>query len=154
MTTDLEAALARELAGEVRFDAYTRHLFSTDASMYAIEPIGVAFPRDADDVAAAVQVAGRFGVPVLPRGGGTSLGGQTVGHAVVLDFSRYMHGLVAIDADSRTARVQPGLVQDDLNRAAAALGLWFAPDTSTASTSPRRESCSPPRARRRTTWRA
>lgn len=133
MTSDLEAALARELAGEVRFDAYTRHLFSTDASMYAIEPIGVAFPRDADDVAAALQIAGRFGVPVLPRGGGTSLGGQTVGHAVVLDFSRYMHGLVAIDTEAGTARVQPGLVQDDLNRAAAAHGLWFAPDTSTAN---------------------
>ncbi|HSA57746.1 MAG TPA: FAD-linked oxidase C-terminal domain-containing protein [Gemmatimonadaceae bacterium] len=133
MSSELEVVLSQALAGEIRFDAYTRHLYSTDASMYAIEPIGVAFPRHADDVVAAMEIAGRFGVPVLPRGGGTSLGGQTVGRAIVLDCSRYMHGLVSLDAETRTARVQPGLVQDDLNRAAAAHGLWFAPDTSTAN---------------------
>lgn len=133
MTGELEAALRSALDGEVRFDEYTRHLYSTDASMYAIEPIGVAYPRDGDDVVAAVEVAGRFGVPVLPRGGGTSLAGQTVGAAVVLDFSRYMHGIVGIDADARTARVQPGVVQDDLNRAVAKHGLLFAPDTSTSN---------------------
>ena len=129
----LADALAAAVGGEVRFDAYTRHLFSTDASMYAIEPLGVVFPRDRDDVAAAVEVAGRFGVPVLPRGAGTSLGGQTVGRAVVLDFSRHMNGVLAIDPEARSARVQPGLVQDDLNRAAGKHGLWFAPDTSTSN---------------------
>lgn len=131
--SDLEQALARALRGEVRFDAYTRHIFSTDASIYAIEPIGVVFPRDADDVVAAVEIANRFGVPVLPRGGGTSLAGQTVGHAVVLDFSRHMHGILEIDPEARTARVQPGVVQDDLNRAVDPHGLLFAPDTSTSS---------------------
>ena len=131
--SELEAALAAALDGEVRFDAYTRHLFSTDASMYAIEPLGVAFPRDANDVVAAVEVAAAFGVPVLPRGGGTSLGGQTVGQAVVLDFSRHMHAVLALDPEAKTARVQPGLVQDDLNREAGEYGLWFAPDTSTSS---------------------
>jgi len=85
---DLEATLRRNVRGEVRFDAYSRHLFSRDASMYAIEPIGVLFPRDGDDVAAVVATAGDFGVPVLPRGAGTSLAGQTVGHAVVMDLSR------------------------------------------------------------------
>ena len=132
-STDLEAALAATISGEVKFDAYTRHLFSTDASMYAIEPIGVVFPRDADDVVAAVETAARFGVPVLPRGGGTSLCGQTVGEAVVLDFSRHMNRIISIDPESRTARVQPGVVQDDLNKAASAHGLLFAPDTSTSS---------------------
>ncbi len=133
LTPDLEAALADALAGEVRFDPYTRHLYSTDASLYAIEPLGVAFPRDADDVAAAIEVAGRFGVPVLPRGAGTSLAGQTVGRAVVLDLSRSMRRLVSIDAESMTARVQPGVVQDDLNKAAARHRLMFAPDTSTSN---------------------
>ena len=130
---ELESALQRALAGEVRFDAVTRGIYATDASIYAIEPIGVVSPRSADDVSATVDIAKRFGVPVLPRGAGTSLAGQTVGHAVVLDFSRFMHALVGIDAESRTARVQPGLVQDDLNAAAARHGLMFAPDTSTAN---------------------
>ena len=129
----LEQALRNEVGGEIGFDRYTRQMFSTDASMYAIEPLGVVFPRDAGDVQAAVEVADRHGVPVLPRGGGTSLAGQTVGPAVVLDFSRHMHSIVSLDRESGAARVQPGVVQDDLNRAAAPLGLLFAPDTSTGN---------------------
>ena len=131
--SDLEHALRGAIAGEVRFDAYTRHMYSTDASIYAIEPIGVVFPGDADDVVAAVEIARRFGVPILPRGAGTSLAGQTVGHAVILDFSHAMHRIIGIDAEAGTASVQPGVVQDDLNAAAAKHGLWFAPDTSTAN---------------------
>ncbi|MFA9430457.1 FAD-binding and (Fe-S)-binding domain-containing protein [Egicoccus sp. AB-alg2] len=118
--------------GEVRFDAYTRHLYATDASMYAIEPLGVAYPRHADDVAAAVSIAATHGVPVLPRGAGTSHCGQTVGAAVVLDFSRHLHA-IEVDPASATAHVQPGAIQDELNRAAAPYGLWFAPDTSTSN---------------------
>jgi FAD/FMN-containing dehydrogenase/Fe-S oxidoreductase len=133
VSTELEAALRDALAGEVRFDPYTRHIYSTDASLYAIEPLGVAYPRDADDVVAAVEIAGQFDVPVLPRGAGTSLAGQTVGRAVVLDLSRYMNRLVSLDAEAMTARVQPGLVQDDLNEIASAHGLMFAPDTSTSN---------------------
>src|SRR5216684_1397244 len=95
--TEIEQALRRAVSGEVRFDSYSRHLFSRDASMYAIEPIGVVFPRDADDAAAAVAAAAEFGVPVLPRGAGTSLAGQTVGRAVVMDFSRHMNQILAID---------------------------------------------------------
>ena len=131
--TDLGISLARALHGEVRFDAYTRHLFSTDASMYAIEPLGVAFPRDADDVVAAMHVAAEFDVPVLPRGAGTSHCGQTVGAAVVLDFSRHMNGICEVDPEARQAHVQPGVVQEHLNQAVAPHGLWFAPDTSTAN---------------------
>ena len=133
MTAELARALQAALGGEVRFDAYSRHLYSTDASLYAIEPLGVVFPRNVDDVVAAVETAARFDVPVLPRGAGTSLAGQTVGRAVVLDMSRHMHHLVDLDANALTARVQPGLIQDELNKAAAAHGLMFAPDTSTSN---------------------
>ena len=101
--------------------------------MYAIEPLGVVFPRDADEAAAAVATAAGFGVPVLPRGAGTSLAGQAVGRAVVLDFSRHMNQVVAIDAEARRARVQPGVVQEQLNLAAARHGLMFGPDTSTSN---------------------
>jgi FAD/FMN-containing dehydrogenase/Fe-S oxidoreductase len=130
---DLAAALRAAMAGEVRVDRYTRHLFSRDASMYSIEPLAVVFPRDAADVAAAVGVCARLRVPVLPRGAGTSLAGQTVGRAVIIDTSRHMDTLVELDPVGRTARVQPGVVQDDLNRAAAKHGLLFGPDTSTSN---------------------
>ena len=98
-------------------------LFSRDASMYAITPLGVVFPRHADDVAAAVAARRRStGSRCVPRGGGTSLAGQTVGPGLVLDLSRHMHRIVELDAEARTARVQPGVVQDELNRAAARTG--------------------------------
>jgi len=130
---DIAAALRRVVGGEVRFDPYSRHLFSRDASMYAIEPIGVVFPRDADDVAAVVSTAGEFGVPVLPRGAGTSLAGQTVGRAIVMDLSRHMSRIIEIDAGRRVARVQPGVVQEQLNLAGGRHGLVFGPDTSTSN---------------------
>ncbi len=101
--------------------------------MYAIEPVGVVFPRDGDDVAAVVATAADFGVPVLPRGAGTSLAGQTVGHAVVMDLSRHMTKIIEIDPEARRARVQPGVVQEQLNLAAAQHDLMFGPDTSTAN---------------------
>ncbi|HJY96686.1 MAG TPA: FAD-binding oxidoreductase, partial [Streptosporangiaceae bacterium] len=128
---ELAQALRRVVGGEVRFDSYTRYLFSRDASMYSIEPIGVVFPRDAADVAAVVTTAGEFGVPVLPRGAGTSLAGQTVGQAIVMDLSRHMSRIIEIDTERRVARVQPGVVQEQLNLAAAGHGLMFGPDTST-----------------------
>jgi FAD/FMN-containing dehydrogenase/Fe-S oxidoreductase len=132
MTADgLEAMLRRAVRGDVRFDPYSRHLFSSDASMYAIEPIGVVFPRDRDDVVAVVSAAASFGVPVLPRGAGTSLAGQAVGRAVVIDFSRHMSSIIEIDGAAATARVEPGVVQEQLNMAAAEHGLMFGPDTST-----------------------
>jgi FAD/FMN-containing dehydrogenase/Fe-S oxidoreductase len=127
----IKAAL--KIEGEVRIDDYTRHLYASDASMYAIEPLAVAFPRHADDVAAIVTAAGDLGVPVLPRGAGTSLAGQTVGRAVVVDLSRHMNRIVEIDRDAGLATVQPGVVQDQLNRAAARYGLMFGPDTSTSN---------------------
>ena len=131
---ELAAALGRELRGEVLADDYTRHLFASDASMYARDPLLAAFPRDADDVAAAITVAARFGVPVVTRGAGTSLAGQTIGAgAIVLDTSRHMNYIGEIDAEARRVRVGPGVVQEDLNRAAQPYGLGFGPDTSTAN---------------------
>jgi FAD/FMN-containing dehydrogenase/Fe-S oxidoreductase len=130
---ELQAALERDLDGEVRFDAYSRHLYAQDASSYAIEPLGVCLPRHADDVAAAVAVCGRLGVPVLARGGGTSLAGQCVTPGLVLDLSRHLRRIVDIDAGARRARVQPGVIQEHLNRAAAVHGLQFGPNTSTAN---------------------
>ena len=131
---ELAAALRRELRGEVRADAYTRHLYASDASMYAREPLLAAFPRDAADVAAAIAVAGRFDVPVVTRGAGTSLAGQTIGgRGIVLDTSRHMDAIGEIDAERQRVRVGPGVVQEDLNRAAQRLGLGFGPDTSTSN---------------------
>jgi FAD/FMN-containing dehydrogenase/Fe-S oxidoreductase len=130
---ELAEALRRSLDGEVAFDSYTRHLFSRDASMYSIMPAGVVFPRHADDVVAAVTVAREHEVPVLARGGGTSLAGQTVGPGVVLDFSRHMNRILSIDPEAGTAHVQPGVVQDDLNRAALPHAMMFGPDTSTSN---------------------
>ncbi|MEV8343627.1 FAD-binding and (Fe-S)-binding domain-containing protein [Streptomyces niveus] len=129
----LQRDLARDLDGEVQFDDYTRQLFARDASMYAITPLGVVFPRNADDVAAAVAAAAAHQVSVVPRGAGTSLAGQTVGPGLVLDLSRYMNNIVELDAGSGTALVEAGVVQDQLNRAASPWGLMFGPDTSTSN---------------------
>src|SRR6478735_9071514 len=129
---ELAAALRRELAGEVRDDAYTRHLFAADASLYALEPLAVAFPCNGDDVAAAMGVCARLGVPIVARGGGTSLAGQTAGgRGLVLDCSRHMTAIGPVEG--RRVRVQPGVVQEDLNRAVKRHGLGFGPDTSTSN---------------------
>lgn len=131
---ELAAALRRELRGDVRADGYTRHLYASDASMYAREPLVAAFPRGADDVAAAIAIAGRFDVPVVTRGAGTSLAGQAIGGgAIVLDTSRHMDAIGEIDTERLRVRVGPGVVQEDLNRAAHRLGLGFGPDTSTSN---------------------
>lgn len=131
--TELAAHLGRVLGGEVRADAYTRHLFAGDASMYASAPLLVAFPRDADDVAAAVAAVARFEVPVVTRGAGTSLAGQTAGQGIVLDTSRHMNRIADVDLEARRVRVGPGVVQEDLNRAEHRHGLGFGPDTSTSN---------------------
>jgi FAD/FMN-containing dehydrogenase/Fe-S oxidoreductase len=127
----LAAALRRELRGEVRFDAGSRALYATDASNYRQVPIGVVVPRDTDDVVAAVAIAREHGAPILCRGGGTSLAGQCCNVAVVLDFSKYMAGILEIDPAARIARVQPGVILDHLRHAAEKHGLTFAPDPAT-----------------------
>lgn len=127
----LERALRQQVRGEVRFDPKSRLLYSTDASLYQLLPAGVVLPRDAEDVRAAHRLAAEHGVPVLPRGGGTALAGQTVGAALVLDFGKYMNRVLEVDPDRRRARVQPGARLDRLNRAAAPHGLHFGPDPAT-----------------------
>ena len=125
--------LRRALDGTVADDDFTRHLYSRDASMYAITPRAVAFPRHSDDVAAAVTIAAGHGIPVLARGAGTSLAGQCVGPGLVLDLSRHLDRVHQIDPGNATALVDPGVVQDSLNKAASAYGLMFGPDTSTGN---------------------
>jgi FAD/FMN-containing dehydrogenase/Fe-S oxidoreductase len=117
--------------GDVRFDAGTRALYSTDGSNYRQVPIGVVLPRDADDVLATISVCRDFGAPILCRGGGTSLAGQCCNVAVILDFSRYMSQIVEIDPARRIARVQPGVVLDTLRNEAEKHHLTFAPDPAT-----------------------
>ncbi|MEU9555599.1 FAD-binding and (Fe-S)-binding domain-containing protein [Streptomyces fumanus] len=131
--TDLEAALRKAVRGEVGFDVTSRALTTMDASNYRRVPLGVVAPRDADDVAAVLEVCRAHGVPVVPRGGGTSIAGQATGTGVVLDFTRHMNRLLALDPAARTAVVQPGLVLDRLQEAAAPHGLRFGPDPSTHS---------------------
>ncbi|MUV49254.1 FAD-binding and (Fe-S)-binding domain-containing protein [Haloarcula sp. CBA1122] len=120
--------LRARIDGEVRFDEYSRQLYATDASLYEVLPIGVVYPRSTDDVAAVMSYCAQREIPVLPRGGGTSLAGQTVNEAVVLDFSRYMNDLVEARPDDRRARAQPGIKLGDLNGELADHGLKFAPD--------------------------
>ncbi|WP_112465470.1 FAD-binding and (Fe-S)-binding domain-containing protein [Streptomyces triticisoli] len=130
---ELRAGLRAAVRGEVDFGTTARALTTMDASNYRRVPLGVVAPRDADDVAAALAVCRTYGVPVVPRGGGTSIAGQATGTGVVLDFTRHMNRLLSVDPETRTAVVQPGLVLDRLQEAAAPYGLRFGPDPSTHS---------------------
>ena len=130
---ELHRELARDLEGDVRFDKVTRQLYSTDASMYQLEPAGVVFPRHEADLFAAVRLAAKHQMPVLPRGGGTSLAGQCVTNGLVMDLSTHMHRILDVNLEEGWARVQPGVVQDQLNRHLAPLEWGFGPDTSTSN---------------------
>ena len=130
---ELAHELRKRVSGEVRFDAVSRVLYSTDASIYQMEPVGVVIPRGVEDVLAVVEVASANRVPVLPRCGGTSLAGQAVNHAIVLDFSKYMDRVLEVNQEERWARVEPGIVLDDLNRHLAPFGLQYAPDPTTSN---------------------
>ena len=132
LASDLEAAVS----GAVRFDEYAQVLYATDGSIYQARPAGVVYPKDIADVREAVRIAVEHETPVLPRGAGSSLAGQTVGPGcVVLDMSRHMDGLLDIDADDQRARIQPGIVQDDLDDRLAEEGLKFAPDPASSNRS-------------------
>lgn len=132
-----DSHLARQLRenvrGEVLFDRFTRGRYATDASIYQIEPLGVVVPRDEEDVAAAIAIARDSGVPVLPRGGGTSQCGQTVNAALVLDCSKFLNKLVSVDPERQIATVQPGIVLDQLNGLLKQHGLFYPVDVSTAA---------------------
>ena len=132
-TQALNRELSARLKGEVRFDSTSRELYATDASIYRIVPVGVVVPRDEADVVAAVRIAAAQRVPVLPRGSGTSLGGQAVGAALVLDFTKYMHDVLELNVGERWVRVQPGVILDELNLLLKPHGLMFAPDVATSN---------------------
>ncbi len=119
----LAGRLAAETRGELYFDAASRGRYATDASIYQIEPVGVFVPTSDDDVAAAIDIARDLHVPLLPRGGGTSQCGQTTGAALVIDHSKHLRNVLAVDAAARTAEVQPGIVLDELNAQLKAHGF-------------------------------
>ena len=130
---ELAQKLKREVRGEVLFDAASRGRYATDASIYQIEPVGVVVPRTEEDARVAMQIASELGVPILPRGAGTSQCGQTVGAALILDNSKYLNQVHAFDASGRSVVVQPGIVLDQLNAYLKPHGLWFPVDVSTSA---------------------
>ena len=132
ITDEIRFELEKRLAGEVNTDMVSRVLFSTDASNYQILPLAVVFPKVQDDLEAVMEVVAQHRLPLLPRGSGSSLAGQTVGAAVVVDFSRYLDKVEQVDAEEKTAWVQPGVVLSNLNRALNAYDLQFGPDPASA----------------------
>src|SRR5678815_4301060 len=124
--------LHKHFTGDIRTDLASRILYSTDASIYQIEPLGVVFPRTQEDLIAAVELAAKYRIPILPRGAGTSLAGQAVGHALILDCSRYLNQLVDINPEEHYAIVEPGVVLSNLNNATAKYGLQYGPDPASA----------------------
>ena len=130
---ELRRELASRISGEVRFDALSRALYSTDASVYQIAPLGVVVPKNREDILRALEICRRFRCPITMRGGGTSQAGQAIGEGLQIDTSKYYNRVLEVNAEQRWARVEPGIVLDELNAQLAPLGLRFAPDISTAS---------------------
>ncbi|MFO0483107.1 MAG: FAD-binding oxidoreductase, partial [bacterium] len=125
--------LRREIEGEVLFDRFSRGRYSTDASIYQVDPVGVVIPRNERDAETAFRIALDQGIPVMPRGGGTSQCGQTVGAALVIDLSRHVNQVLEFDKEARTVWVQPGIVLDHLNAWLKPHGLWYPVDVSTSA---------------------
>ncbi len=132
LPADFISELQKQFTGDIRLDPVSRILYSTDASIYQMEPLGVVIPRAQDDLRAAVELAAKYRIPILPRGSGSSLAGQAVGHALVIDCSRYLDNILEINPEARTATVEPGVILATLNRAAARHGLQFGPDPASA----------------------
>ncbi|MDB5884455.1 MAG: FAD-binding oxidoreductase, partial [Polaromonas sp.] len=129
----LAARLAAETRGEVLFSGADRGRYATDASIYQVMPVGVFVPRDAADVKTALDISRDLRVPIVPRGGGTSQCGQTVGAGLVIDYAKHLRNIVNVDAEARTAVVEPGIVLDHLNAALKPHGLWYPVDVSTSA---------------------
>jgi len=127
-----EESLNSSILGEVRFDLATRILYSTDASIYQISPIGAAFPRSENDVAACIEISRRYKAPVIPRGAGSSLAGQAIGPGLILDCSRYLRDIIEINPEEKTATLGPGVLLSRLNQAASRHRLQFGPDPASA----------------------
>ena len=132
LNADFVHELRKHFTGDIRLDTASKILYSTDASIYQIEPLGVAIPKTQDDLQSAVEFAAKYKVPILPRGAGSSLGGQAIGAALILDCSRWLDAIIDIDPESQTATVEPGVVLSTLNSASARYGLTFGPDPASA----------------------
>jgi FAD/FMN-containing dehydrogenase/Fe-S oxidoreductase len=131
--SDLENELKKNIQGEVRFDDVYRQMYSTDGSIYSMTPVGVTLPKNDDDVTAIIDICNKSNTAILPRGGGTSLSGQTVNSAVVIDFSKYMNNVIEINPEEKYVITQPGITIDNLNQKLKHLNLHFTPDPSTKS---------------------
>jgi FAD/FMN-containing dehydrogenase len=132
-TRRLQSSLEATLEGEVRFDAVSRALYSTDASVYQMMPAGVVVPRSREDIVRTLEIAAAHACPITLRGGGTSQSGQAVGHGLQVDTSKHYNRILEINASERWCRVEPGIVLAELNKALEPHGLKFAPDVSTAN---------------------
>jgi FAD/FMN-containing dehydrogenase len=126
----LRLALASQIAGEVRFDPVARALYSTDASVHQMEPLGVVVPRDRQDILRVLDVCRRLRIPVTVRGGGTSQAGQAIGEGLQIDISKHYHRILEVNTEEAWGRVEPGIVLDELSVQLAPLGMRFATDTS------------------------
>src|SRR5215211_3293908 len=126
--SELINELRKHFTGDIRLDLASRILYSTDASIYQMEPLGVAFPKTQEDLHAAVELAAKYQIPILARGAGTSLAGQAIGNALILDCSRWLDHIVEIHPEEHYANVEPGVVLSNLNKAAAMHGLQYGPD--------------------------
>src|SRR5512147_1145107 len=111
--------LRKHFTGDIRLDLASRILYSTDASIYQMEPLGVVLPKNQEDLHAAVELAAKYEIPILPRGSGSSLAGQAIGHALILDCSRYLNKIIEFNAEAQTVTVEPGVILAQLNRTAA-----------------------------------
>src|ERR1700690_3086952 len=129
---DFVNELRKQFTGDIRLDLSSKILYSTDASIYQIEPLGVVIPRSQDDLHSVVELAAKYHIPILPRGSGSSLAGQAIGEALILDCSRWLDRIIEIDPESMTATVEPGVILSTLNRAAAEFSLQFGPDPASA----------------------
>jgi FAD/FMN-containing dehydrogenase len=125
---EIIAELKKSIIGEIKTDPITRILYSTDASIHQIKPLGVVFPRDGDELTRVVTICHQYHIPIIPRGSGTSLAGQAIGAGLVIDCSRYINKLIKINPEEKIAVVEPGLILDDLNRDAKKYNLRFGPD--------------------------
>src|SRR5882672_5151371 len=134
--SDQRESIARDLrqliTGEVRFNQHDRMLYATDASLYQVEPLGVICPKTIAETERVVQYCSKHGLPILARGGGTSLAGQAVNTAIVIDFSAWCRGLIEVNKHEKWCRVEPGIVLDQLNAALAEHDLMFGPDVATS----------------------
>src|ERR1700690_1592894 len=132
LNQDFINELRKRFAGDIRLDRGSRILYSTDASIYQIEPLGVVIPRTQEDLQVAVELAAKYKAPILPRGSGSSLAGQAIGDALILDCSRWLDRILDIDPESKTAIVEPGVILSNLNQAVSKFGLQFGPDPASA----------------------